>query len=359
MSEAKEYRCLRGAMDIKGAIKKVVAGENLTERQMNAVFNDVMSGKTTPAQMGAFITALRLKGETADEITGAARVMRQKAIKLKVRGGASRVLDTCGTGGTGTYTFNISTASALVLAGCGVMVAKHGNRSASSHCGSADVLEELGVRIDAPLKVIERSMDSINVAFLFAPLFHGAMKYAAAVRKEIGIRTIFNMLGPLSNPASARLQVMGVYDPALTEMMARVLKNIGSKRAFVVHGEGPLDEVSISGKTRISELNGSSIRTYYVNPSDFGVKKRDILSVKGGDAKKNASILLGILSGGKGPCRDITLMNSSVALVAAGKARNFKEGMKTAAKAVDSGEAMTKLEMLISITAGNKLKATP
>ena len=240
------------------------------------------------------------------------------------------------------------------MAGCGVTVAKHGNRSASSRCGSADVLERLGVKIAASVKTTEKAIDRANVGFLFAPLFHGAMKYASSARKEIAARTIFNILGPLSNPAGAKLQVIGVYDPALTEVMAKVLKNLGSKRVFVVHGAGPLDEVSISGKTRISELKLGKVRTYYVSPSDFGVKKRGIGSVKGGGAKENASILREVLLGKKGPRRDIVLMNSSVALVVAGKAKNFKEGMKKAAGAIDSGEALKRLEMLVKITGGKK-----
>ena len=344
-------------MDIKEAIKRVSGRHDLAEKEMRSVFSVIMSGKATPAQIGAFITALAIKGETVEEITGAARVMRQKALKVKLAGGVSGVLDTCGTGGSGSNTFNISTASAFVVAGCGVKVAKHGNRSASSHCGSADVLEELGVRIDAPVKITEKAINDINVGFIFAPLYHSAMKHASYVRKEIAIRTVFNILGPLSNPAAARLQVMGVYDPALTEEMANVLKNLGSRRAFVVNGHGPIDEVSISGSTRISELKLGKVRTYNVQPSDFGVKKRSMGSIKGGGARENASILLSVLSGKKGPARDIVLMNSSVALVAAGKARSFKEGMRIAAGSIDSAEALNKLNALIEITGASPARA--
>jgi anthranilate phosphoribosyltransferase len=340
-------------MDIKKAIKKIVGGKDLSEKEMRSVFSVIMSGKATPAQIGSFITALAIKGETVDEIAGAARVMRQKALKVKLDGVASNVLDTCGTGGSGSNTFNISTASAFVVAACGVKVAKHGNRSASSHCGSADVLEELGVRIDAPVKITEKAIKDINVGFIFAPIYHTAMKHAVHVRKEIAIRTVFNILGPLSNPASARLHVIGVYNPSLTEDMANVLKHLGSRRAFVVNGHGPIDEVSISGSTRISELNLGKVRTYNVRPSDFGVKKRSMDCVKGRGAKANASILRGVLSGKKGACRDIVLMNSSVALVAAGKARGFKEGMRIAAASIDSGQALNKLNALIEITSAS------
>lgn len=337
-------------MDIKDAIKRVSKRRDLTEKEMRSVFSVIMSGKATPAQIGSFITALAIKGETVEEITGAARVMRHRSLKVKLAGGASGVLDTCGTGGSGSNTFNISTASAFVVAGCGVKVAKHGNRSASSHCGSADVLEELGVGIDTPVKITEKAINEINVGFIFAPMYHSAMKHASYVRKEIAIRTVFNILGPLSNPASARIQVMGVYDPALTEEMANVLKNLGSKRAFVVNGHGPIDEVSIAGSTRVSELKLGKVKTYNVKPSDFGVKKRTIDCVKGGGCKVNASMLLAVLSGKEGPRRDIVLMNSSLALVAAGKARGFKEGMRIAAVSIDSGQALNKLNALIEIT---------
>lgn len=337
-------------MDIKKAIRKAVEMENLTEKETRSVFSGIMSGKATPSQVAAFITALHMKGETVDEITGAARVMREKAVKIKISSSGGDVLDTCGTGGSGSNTFNISTTVAFVLAACGVKVAKHGNRSASSPCGSADVLERLGVKIDVSAGRTGKCINKIGIGFLFAPLFHGAMKHAAVPRREIGVRTIFNILGPLSNPASAECQLLGVYDAGLTEVIARVLKKLGSKRAYVVHGAGPLDEVSIAGKTKVSELAGGKVRTYYVTPGSFGVKKAPIKSVSGASAARNAKTVRNVLSGGKGPKRDIVLVNSSVALRAAGKVKNFKQGVRAAASAIDSGKALEKLEQLVNLT---------
>ncbi|MEA3489575.1 MAG: anthranilate phosphoribosyltransferase [Candidatus Omnitrophota bacterium] len=337
-------------MDIRTAIKRAVCFEDLTERETHAVFEQIMGGKATPSQIAAFITALSMKGETVEEITGAAKVMREKAVRIRVSGRKGEILDTCGTGGSGSNTFNISTTVAFILAGCGVKVAKHGNRSASSHCGSADVLEELGVKIDVSPGVVERCINEINIGFLFAPLFHGAMKYAAIPRKEIGIRTIFNILGPLCNPASATCQVLGVFDEKLTETMAKVLKKLGSKRAYVVHGCDPLDEVTITGKTRISELRAGRVRSYYVTPPVFGVKKAVLKDIKGGTARQNARMIRDVLSGRKGPRRDVVLMNSSVGLMAAGKVRDFRKGVRFAAAAIDSGGAMEKLNGLIRFT---------
>lgn len=332
-------------MDIKKAIARVVEKKDLTAPEMHSVFASIMGGKATPSQIGAFITALRMKGESVDEITAAAKVMREKAVKI--RPGAGVIVDTCGTGGTGTRVFNVSTASAFVLAGCGVKVAKHGNRSASSSCGSADVLEELGVNINLPFKATEKMVKEIDLGFMFAPLFHGAMKYAIGPRKEIGVRTIFNLLGPLCNPAGASYQVMGVYDPDLTEVIAKVLKKLGARRAFVVHGAGPLDEVSISGKTKVSELKSGRVRTYYVSPGDFGIKRSPLKDVKGGSPKKNAAMIKKVLKGAKGPARDIVLANAALALVACGKAKGLKSGVEKAACSIDSGEAMEKLRQLV------------
>ncbi len=337
-------------MDIREAIKKVAGYEDLSENQTRSVFEEIMSGQATPAQISSFITALRMKGETVEEITGAAKVMRQKSEKISIKGGAGSVLDTCGTGGSGTDTFNISTTVAFVLAGCGVKVAKHGNRSASSRCGSADVLEELGVEINVSSRRTEKCVNEIKIGFLFAPLYHGAMKYAVVPRKEIGIRTIFNILGPLSNPASAGCQLLGVYDPDLTEVMARVLKKLGSRRAFVVHGEGPVDEVSITGRTKVSELKNGKVRTYNVTPAAFGVKKAALKDIKGGSASQNARMIKDVLSGEKGPRRDVVLINSAMALIAAGKVKDLKEGMQRAASSIDSGDAAKALEQLISMT---------
>ncbi len=346
------YMVLYGdEMDIKDAIKKVVAGINLTEKETKEVFCSIMSGKASLAQIGAFITALRIKGETIDEITGAARVMREKAAKIKTKERPVNIVDTCGTGGTGTKVFNVSTASAFVLAGAGIKVAKHGNRGISSNCGSADVLEALGVKLDISISRVAKCIDKINIGFLFAPSFHGAMRYASGPRREIGIRTVFNLLGPLCNPAGVRRQVIGIYDRKLTGIIANVLKKLGTKHAYVVSsGSGPLDEVTITGKTRVSELKNGRIRTYYLEPKDFGVKRNTLKSIKGGTIKQNVGIIRDILSGKKGPKRDVVLMNVAMALIAAGKVKTLKHGMKTAAESIDSGRASDKLNELIKMT---------
>ncbi|MDD5634863.1 MAG: anthranilate phosphoribosyltransferase [Candidatus Omnitrophica bacterium] len=335
-------------MDIKKAIEKVTGSKDLTEKEAYAVFDQIMSGKVTPAGISAFIVGLKMKGETVDEITGAVRVMREKAVKIHVNG--DEVVDTCGTGGSKTDTFNISTATAFVLAGCGVKVAKHGNRAASSRCGSADVLEKLGVKIDVPPKVTEECIKRIDIGFMFAPMFHEAMKHAREVRKEIGVRTIFNILGPLCNPASSSCQILGVYEKSLTKKMAEVLKRVGTKRAFVVYGMDSLDEITITDKTVVSELNKGKIRTYFIDPKDFGLKKSTLADIKGGSMEENASIIRAILQGVKGPKRDIVLANTSVALVACGKAKNFKEGVVLAAASIDSGAAGEKLRSLVELT---------
>jgi anthranilate phosphoribosyltransferase len=347
---------------IREAIEKVVKKMDLTEPEMREAFNEIMSGKATSAQIGAFVTALRMKGETVEEITGAVKVMREKSLKVHVGGRTvdidrdeinmdeETIVDTCGTGGSGTNTFNISTTVAFVVAGCGLKVAKHGNRSASSRCGSADVLEALGVRLDTPPETAERCMREIGIGFLYAPLFHSAMKYAVTPRKEIGIRTIFNILGPLSNPAGATSQVLGVYDAGLTETMARVLKNLGARRAFVVYGMDTLDEVTITGKTKITELKRGRVKTYYLTPERFGLKRARLEDIRGGDAKTNAEIILSVLKGARGPRRDVVLLNSSVALVCGSKAKNLKEGVALAEESIDSGTALDKLNRLIELT---------
>jgi len=331
---------------IKEAIAKIVEGSDLTQTQMKKAFREIMNGKADPSQISAFITALRLKGETVDEITAAAKVMRQYAATIDVRSGKEPVLDTCGTGGSGANLFNISTIVAFVVAGCGVKIAKHGNRSASSCCGSADLLEELGVNISLSPKQVERCIKRIGIGFMFAPLFHSAMKYAVGVRKAIAIRTIFNILGPLSNPANATCQVLGVYDRGLTEVMAKVLSNLGVKRAFVVHGLAGLDEVSTTGPTQISELKNGRVRTYRVRPGRFGLKKACLKDIKGGDAKTNAKIALSILNSNDGPKRDSVILNAAYGLVAAGKAGDIKSAMVFAADSIDSGAALQKLNQL-------------
>ena len=347
---------------IKEAIEKVVRRLDLSEGEMRSCFDEIMSGKATYAQIGAFVTALRMKGETVDEITGAARAMREKSIHISAGRQAvdidrddinidrETIVDTCGTGGSGTNTFNISTTVAFVVAGCGLKVAKHGNRSASSACGSADVLEALGVRVDVPPDLVQRCLIEIGIGFLYAPLFHNAMKYAVEPRKEIGIRTIFNILGPLSNPANATSQVLGVYDGRLTEVMARVLKRLGVKRAFVVCGLDTLDEITITGKTRVTELKDGRLRTYYVTPEKFELRRARLEEIEGGNAKDNAGIVLSVLKGERGPRRDVVLMNTSAALVSGFKAKDLKTGVKMAAESIDSGRALDKLLKLIELT---------
>jgi len=346
---------------IKEAIAKVVKGENLTEEEAIQVMEEIMSGKATDAQIGAFITALRIKGETVEEITGCAKVMRAKATKIDVLPEIDidrdeinidweTIVDTCGTGGTGTNTFNISTTTAFVVAGCGVRVAKHGNRGVSSSCGSADVVQGLGVKLDVPPEVVAKCVREIGIGFLYAPLFHGAMKYAIGPRREIGLRTIFNILGPLTNPAGATAQVLGVYDGELTEMMAHVLNNLGVKRAFVVYGLDTLDEITITGPTKVSELKEKRVETYYIRPEDFGLPVSHPSEIKGGEVKENVEIVYSILKGKKGPKRNVVLLNASAALVAAGKASDFKGGIKLAEDSIDSGKAMKKLELLKEYT---------
>ncbi|HDM37601.1 MAG TPA: anthranilate phosphoribosyltransferase, partial [Candidatus Omnitrophica bacterium] len=336
---------------IKEAIQRLIEGIDLTEEQMQGVFEQIMSGKATDAQIGAFLTALRLKSETVEEITGAAKIMRKKATKLEgINISQEIILDTCGTGGSGTNTFNISTTCAFVVAGCGVKVAKHGNKSISSQCGSADVLNELGINLDLPPEKVAECIKRIGIGFLYAPLFHSAMKHVLGPRRELGIRTIFNVLGPLTNPANANTQVLGVYEEKLVEVIANVLKNLGSRFAFVVYGLDGLDEITITGPTKISELRNNEVNTYYIKPQDFDIPPAQLEDIKGGDVKENAKIIIEVLSGKKGPKRDVVLLNSAAALVAADKARDFKEGIKLASDSIDSKRALRKLEELKEIT---------
>jgi len=347
---------------IREAISKVVDGFDLSREEMIACMNEIMTGEATQAQIGSFITALRLKGETVEEITGAAMVMREKAVKIRagkdivdldrddINIDRETIIDTCGTGGSGTNTFNISTASAFVVSAAGLKVAKHGNKAVSSQCGSADVLKALGVNIDISPEKVEECIDKIGIGFLYAPLLHGAMKYAIGPRKEIGIRTIFNLLGPLTNPAGANCQVLGVYQKELTDVIAGVLKNLGTKRAFVVHGSDTLDEITITGKTKVSELKNKKVKTFYVKPQDFGMKKASLEDIRGGGIEDNAKIVINVLKGEKGPKQDIVLLNASAALVAGGLAPDFKKGIKIAKEAITSGKAMAKLEALVKFT---------
>jgi anthranilate phosphoribosyltransferase len=334
---------------IRDAISKLADRMSLTEGESEAVMREIMEGQATPAQIAAFLTALRLKGETVDEVVGAARVMREKAVKIRVDD--PLVVDTCGTGGDRKGTFNISTATAFVVAGAGVTVAKHGNRATSSKSGSADVLRALGVNIDIPPFAVEECVNQIGIGFLFAPLFHGAMKHAVAPRQEIGIRTLFNILGPLTNPAGASIQILGVYADPLADLMAQVLIKLGARHCFVVHGEDGLDEISISGPTRFCEGKEGRISCYHLDPRDLGLALAGLDAIAGGGPEENAKILRGILSGERGPKRDIVLLNAAPPLVACGRAKDFAEGIVLAARAIDSGAAMQKLDQLRQRTA--------
>jgi anthranilate phosphoribosyltransferase len=334
---------------MKEAIKKVVEGKNLTRQEAGLAMDTIMQGNATPSQIAALITALRMKGETVDEITGCAEKMREHAINIYPH--QKNLVDTCGTGGDVSGTFNISTMGALVAAGAGIPIAKHGNRSVSSRCGSADVLEALGVKIDIEPKKVEECINQVGIGFIFAPNFHKAMRFAMPSRREIGIRTVFNILGPLTNPARAAAQVLGVFSPDLTEMMAEVLGNLGVKHALVVHGMDGLDEISISDKTKVSHLENGKVDTYMIKPEDVGThrgKKEDIL---GGSINENVKIAYDILKAEeKGPKRNVVLLNAAAAIYVGGKAKDIKEGIQLAEKSIDSGAANQKLEELIRFT---------
>jgi anthranilate phosphoribosyltransferase len=339
---------------IREAIASVIEGNDLDEKQMVGVMNEIMSGETTPAQIGSFITALRMKGETIEEISGAAMVMREKATGIAtgvdVENGEILV-DTCGTGGDSSGTFNVSTTTAFVVAAAGIPVAKHGNRSISSHCGSADVLEALGVNLDLSPEQVGACVKEVGIGFLFAPMLHGAMKHAIGPRRELGIRTIFNVLGPLTNPAGANVQLLGVYTPDLCEKLARVLGRLGSLRALVVCGAGNVDELTVTGDTEVAELSNGDVRTYTVHPEDIGFDRSSLADLKGGDTPEEAAdILREVLGGAEGPRRDMLLLNSGAALYAAGKAGDLKTGVEQAARIIDSGAALSKLETLINFS---------
>ena len=332
-------------------LNKIVQGNDLSETEMSFIINEILSGSITDAQIGAFMAALATKGETFEELAGAATAMRRKALRIQIS--SPVVVDTCGTGGDGLQTFNISTTTAFVVAGCGVTVAKHGNRSVSSKCGSADLLEALGVKLDIHSEIVEEAVSEIGIGFLFAPLYHSAMRYAAGARKEMGLRSIFNMLGPLTNPAGVKYQLLGVYAPELTEMFANALKLLGAKHAFVVHGHDGLDEISVCDSTRISELQDGFIRTYDINPEQFFEKRADAKDLTGGGPEENADITKKILSGEKGSKRDVVLLNASAVLIAAGKSEDFMQGIDLARDSIDSGAAAEKLEGLVRFTREN------
>jgi anthranilate phosphoribosyltransferase len=335
-------------MDIlKKAISDIVSGKDLSQAEISSVMEIIMEGEATPAQIGALLTGLRMKGETVDEITGAAEVMRGKALRIHVNiSPGEPLVDTCGTGGDGARTFNVSTTAAFVVAGTGVKVAKHGNRSVSSRSGSADVLEALGVNLALSPEDVAKAVETIGIGFMFAPALHPAMKYAIGPRREIGIRTIFNVLGPLTNPAWANVQVLGVYDPMLTRPLAEVLGRLGSKRAWVVHGEGGLDELSLLGKSYVAQWDKSKVNELVVRPEDAGLKPCEAGDLKGGDTEENARILKDIISGKKGPKMDMVLLNAGAAIYLAGRTKSLKEGVLLAAESIDSMEAMKKLEAL-------------
>ncbi len=332
-------------------LNQIVNGHDLSQEQAAEMITHIFSGNITPAQTGAFMAALATKGETFEELAGAARAMRRKAARIQTLSG--KVIDTCGTGGDGSNSFNISTTTAFVVAGAGVTVAKHGNRSISSRCGSADVLEALGVNLAVDPEIVEEAVNEIGIGFLFAPTFHGAMKHAAQARKECGIRSIFNMLGPLTNPAAASCQIVGVYSPALTEMFANALNLLGVEKAFVVHGHDGMDEITTTGLTRVSELSCGRVKSYDLDPLNYFDDYADPQDLQGGDARKNADILIRILSGEKGPRRDIVLINAGAGLVAADAAADIGQGIQAAADAIDSGRALQKLNDLIQFTQEN------
>jgi anthranilate phosphoribosyltransferase len=329
-------------------LQKIIGRKNLTESEMSEMIEQVFSGKLSNAEIGAFMAALATKGETFEELAGAARAMRRKAARIQVS--APAVVDTCGTGGDGSGTFNISTTTAFVVAGAGVTVAKHGNRSISSRCGSADLVESLGVNITVDPTVVEEAVAEIGIGFLFAPLYHGAMKHAAAARKEVGVRSIFNMLGPLTNPAGANCQLLGVYAPQLTEMFAEALRLLGTRRALVVHGHDGLDEISVCAPTRVTELKDGLIRTYDIDPERFLGRRAAPAEVAGGNPARNSEITRGVLAGDKGACRDVVVLNAAAALVAAGKTDTIEAGMRLAAESIDSGSARRKLDELVNFT---------
>lgn len=338
-----------GGAGLGRLIGRLVEGEDLTERDMVEAVEALMSGSVPEAQAASFLTALRMKGETVDEIVGAARVMRERATVIPDVG-AGPLMDTCGTGGDAAGTFNISTTAAFVLAGAGVRVAKHGNRAVSSSCGSADVLEALGVRLDVSAGVVGRCVAEVGIGFLFAPALHAAMHHVAPVRRAMGIRTIFNLLGPLTNPAGAERQVVGVYQAELAPVLAAALGRLGSTRAMVVHGSDGLDEITITGASQVAEWVGGRVLEYEICPEDVGMTVAPIESIRGGDAAENAGMVQSVLAGEPGPRRDVVLLNAGAALLVAGVAGDLASGVGAAAESIDSGMALEKLESLVDVT---------
>ena len=329
-------------------LEKLHRREDLTVDEAAAAMNEIMDGRAQPAQIAGFLVALGMKGERPAEIVGLARTMRARATKLSRS--FAPVFDTCGTGGDRAHTFNVSTIAAVVLAACGQRVAKHGNRSVSSRCGSADLFESLGVNVSAPPEIVERCLEEVGIAFFFAPTFHPSMRHAAPARKDLGIRTAFNLLGPLTNPAGASRQLVGVPRPELTELVARSLALLGSERAWVVHGADGLDEISTTGYTKVSECRDGAVNTFYVHPSDFKLPKAAPTALKGGDASDNADIARRVLSGERGAPRDIVVLNAGVSLLVAGAVTTVTEGIQQASDAIDRGAAMSVLERLAAVS---------
>jgi anthranilate phosphoribosyltransferase len=334
-------------LDIREAIDVVVSGRSLSMDDASTVMRQMMLGEATPAQLGAFLTALRLKGEATEEIAGMATVMREFSLKVNVEG---MLVDSVGTGGDGQNTFNISTAAAFVAAGAGLKVAKHGNRAASSKCGAADVLEALGVRIDLPPEGVERCINEGGIGFMFAPAFHPSMRHAAPVRREIGIRTVFNILGPLTNPAGAQSQLIGVAFPELGERMAEVMRLLNTRHSLVVHGEGGLDEIALSGKTSVWEVQYGKVTQWVLEAAEYGLDDAPIEAIRGGDREENADTMKRVLRGEPGPIRDVVLLNSAGVLLAADAVAGMPEGIQRAAEVIDSGAAQAKLEALIELS---------
>jgi anthranilate phosphoribosyltransferase len=335
-------------MSYKIYLEKIINNKNLSEKEASEIFGKIMSGKLTNAQIAGLIIALRVKGESINEIIGFVKEMRQRMGKIKVDD--ENLVDTCGTGGDGKNTFNISTVSAFVAAGAGCRIAKHGNRAISSKSGSADLLESLGVKINLSPQKVKESIEKVGIGFLFAPLFHKAMKYAAPARKEIGIKTVFNILGPLTNPAGAKKQLIGVFNEKLTEPLAHVLKNLGTKRCMLVHGEDGLDEITITGKTKITEIYENSIKTYYIKPEDFNFKRGNLKDLIYKSNEENREITISILKGEKSSKRDIVLLNAGATIYLSGIAESLKKGIEAAKESIDSGKAFKKLNHLIEFT---------
>jgi len=335
-------------MDMQSAIRAVTERRDLSSAEMTAVMRAIMSGAATPAQIAGFLVGLRMKGETLDEITAAARVMRELATPVQVRG--AHLVDTCGTGGDGACTFNISTAAAFVAAGAGAQVAKHGNRSVSSKCGSADVLEAAGIKLDIPAHHVAQCIEQIGVGFLFAPNHHGAMKHAVAPRRELGVRTLFNVLGPLTNPAGARRQVLGVFDAAWLEPLAAALARLGSEHVLVVHAEDGMDEISLGAATQIAELNHGKVSRYTVTPEQFGMPRAPLSALAVQDAQQSLAVIRAVLDNTPGPARDIVALNAGAAIYAAGLAATLEQGVQRALTALASGAAREKFAALIAFT---------